>query len=154
MALSDDVQARVPSQVLIEHTNPRDASAASIETTKLAQACTSVQYRFEMYAQETYSSSNNYHVELAVHGVVMLLRIWGSGDWTSTTAMWEWFRGECEVYKAIGPRARIVPATNSPLKPSNEDWTAETIRPWSDGPQFYDILPRRSAGTIEDLRET
>lgn len=152
MALSDDVQDRIPEQILIEHTNPRDPSATSIDTTLLTQATTSVQYRFQMYAQETYSSGNEYHVELAVHGTLALLRLWGAGDWSSTKDLWEWFRGECEAYKVIGPRARIVPSTNSPLTPSNEDWPAVTIRPWSDPLQFYDIIPRRAQGTVEDFR--
>ena len=153
MALSDDVILRVPNQVLVECTNPRNPAATALDATLLAQASTSVTFRFQMYAQETYSSLNEYHVELAVHGVVALLRIWGSGDWTSSKDLWEWFKGECAAYKAIGPRSRIVPSTNSPLVPSNEEWPAGTVRPWSDDPQFYDILPRRSAGTIEDFRE-
>jgi hypothetical protein len=152
MTLQADVILRIPDQVLQEVTNPRDPSATAVDTTLLAQACTSVLYRFQMYAQETYSSSNGYHVELAVHGVLGLLRIWGAGDWSSTKDLWEWFRGECAAYRAIGPRARIVPATNSPLTPSNEEWPAATIRPWSDDQQFYDIIPRRRAGTIEDFR--
>jgi hypothetical protein len=153
MTLADDVILRVPDQVLIEHTNPRASNATAVETTKLAQATTSVLFRFQMYAQETYDSTNGYHVELAVHGVLGLLRIWGSGDWSSTKDLWEWFKGECEAYKVIGPRARITPTTNSPLKPTNEEWPSEVIRPWSDPAQFYDIIPRRRAGTIEDFRE-
>jgi hypothetical protein len=154
MALADDVILRIPNQVLIENTNPRDPSATEIDTTLLAQAATSVQFRFQMYAQETYSSLNEYHVELAVHGVLGLLRIWGSGDWGSTKDLWEWFRSECAAYRSIGPRARIVPSTNSPLTPSNEEWPSTTIRPWSDDPQFYDILPNRRSGTVEDFRNT
>lgn len=151
MALSDDVQSRVPPQLLIELTNPRDDTATSIGSTLLTQAATSVTYRFQMYAQETYSSTNNYHVELAVHGVVGLLRLWGSGSWGQSREFWEWFKTECEAYRDIGPRARITPTTNSPLTPSNEEWdSSDTIRPWSDDREFYDITPRRG-GVVDDL---
>jgi len=151
MALVDEVTARVPSQVLIELTNPRDSDETAADATKLAQAATSVQTRFAIYAEEAYSSSNDYHVELCVHGVVGLLQMWGSASWSSAKKFWEWFREECERYKAIGPRARIVPTTNSPYTPSNEEWDAtEPIRPWSDDREFYDILSRRG-GVIDDL---
>ena len=154
MTLAAEVQARIPSQVLIELTNLRATNATALDSTVLAQACTSITYRFQMYAQETYSSSNEYHIEICVHGVVGLLRMWGAGAWGPSKEFWEWFKSECEVYKAIGPRARIVPATNSPLTPSNEDWDASsTIRPWSDDREFYDILLRRG-GVIDDLDDT
>ncbi len=43
MTLATEVQARYPTQVLKELTNPRGTAAVSLDSTKLAQACTSIE---------------------------------------------------------------------------------------------------------------
>lgn len=150
MALIDDVQKRIPEQVLIEASGPRDSGAEEINLSKLAQAAASVEVRIQMYAEETYDADNDYHVELAVHGVVGLLDLWGSGDPQSVREFWEWFKGECQQYRDIGPRARIQPQTNSPLQPSDEDATGERQYPWADDREFRDILFRRGSTGTDD----
>lgn len=70
MALSDDVQNRIPSTRLIELTNPRDSSATSIDTTVLGYAVTDITGDFELLSCETFSDSNPVHVAICVPAVV------------------------------------------------------------------------------------
>ncbi len=147
MALVDDVKLRVPGQTLIEVTNPRGgASPTAIDETKLSQACSSIEARFGIYAQETYSSSVAIHVELCVEGAVSLLRKWGGNTYAASKAWWGEFREECERVAASRARGRIEPSTDSETTPTEENPTGIALRPWADDSAFRGLVPRRPGG--------
>lgn len=149
MALSDDVIARVPGAILIGLTNPLGGSApTSTNTTLLAQACSSIEAWFGTYAQETYTSSVAIHVEVAVRGVVALLKRWGAGEYAMASEDWAAFRSECETVRATRSRARIQPQTTAVQTPTAED---ANEKPPFDDSRFRDILGTLAAGPDDDL---
>lgn len=148
MALSDDVQDRIPSQLLKELTNPRDPDATTIDSTLLAKAATDVQARFETYAEEEYDSSVTIHVSIAVEGVVGLLRRWGAGKYGAAKEFWADFREECERMAMTRTRARITPTSSSELTPSDENPDGGTKRPWADD-QHFTPLHTRHTGAVD-----
>lgn len=145
MAISADVISRVPDAILIGLTNPRGGAApTSVGSTLLTRACDSIQTWFGTYAQETYDSTVAIHVEVAVKGVVALLKRWGAGEYALAAEDWAAFKSECETVRNTRARARIEPATTSELTPSDEvDGSAE-VRPWADPDRYRGFLPRRT----------
>lgn len=142
MALSDDVIARVPSGMLVALTNPRGGAApTSNDSGWLERACTSIQTWFETYAQEPYDSSVGIHVEVAVKGVVALLKTWGAGEYAMSAESWDAWRLECERVRETRSRGRIVPTTSSELTPSDEVSPGSTVRPWSDPAHLRGLVP-------------
>jgi hypothetical protein len=151
MTLATEVQARVPSAVLVALTNPRSPDATSINSTTLAQACTSIEAFLGTYAQETYDGTVPIHLEVAIKGVVGLLRLWGAGYYEGDKAFWEDFKSDCEAIAKTRARARITPTTNSDLTPSDENATGAEMRPWADDSGYRALLPRRvGSDTDED----
>lgn len=149
MALSDDVQSRVPSAILIGLTNPRGGAApTSIGTTLLTQACSSIQTWFETYAQETYSSSVAIHVEVAVRGVVALLKRWGAGEYALASEDWAAFKSECETIRSTRARARIQPQTTGVQVPTADEAGS---KPPFDDTRFREIASTLVAGPDDDL---
>lgn len=144
MALTDEVQSRVPSQQLIELTNPRDTTASAIDSTVLAQAASSIEAYFGRDAEESYDSTVAIHVEVCVNGVIALLRLWADGLYEGTQDFWDSFRAECGRVRAVRSRARIEPSTTSLTNHSTD--TRTTIRPEFDDEQFAD-------STLNDPRD-
>lgn len=58
MTLIADVQARIPSQTLIEWTNQRDATATSVNTTLLQSVCDDVESDLAVELGYTYGAVN------------------------------------------------------------------------------------------------
>ncbi len=151
MALSNDVQARIPAAILVQLTNPRGGSAPnSVGESLLSQACDDVEAYFNTYAEEVYDSSVSIHVAVAVRGVEGLLRLYGSGHYTGSKEFWADFQSECDRIKATRSRARIQPYTNSQLTPSTENETGGTKRPWSDDKAWAGHEPRRYGSDTEE----
>lgn len=151
MALADDVALHIPAATLVQLTNPRDGHApTSVGTAKLTRACSRVTYWFAIYAGAEYDSSQPIHVDIAVDGVVALLRKWGgsSKGWAQTT--WDQFKEACAELAEVSTRARPEPATNSELTPSDENPSGTTVRPWSDPSRFRGILPSPSSSADVD----
>lgn len=142
-ALATAVEARYHEQQLKELTNPRDASATTINSTKLEQACTSVQTYFGTYAQETYDSTVDIHVEVAVRGVVALLQSWGGSAQGVARIKWDAWLEEVKAVRNTRARARIEPATTSELTPSDEVTDGEEVRPWADRQHYRRLLPEQ-----------
>lgn len=149
MTLATEVQARIPSAVLVSLTNPRSPDATTVNATTLAQACSSIEAWFGTYAQETYDGTVPIHLEAAVKGVIGLLRDWGAGYYEGSKTFWTDFREECERIAKTRARARITPTTSSELTPSEENETGAEMRPWSDDSGYRTLLPRR-IGTDAD----
>lgn len=141
MALSDEVIARYPAQVLVEVTNPRDPSASSNGTTLLDQAAASIQNAwFKQYAQQEYDSTDAMHVEVAVDGVMALLFKWGATLRGVARTEWETWVAAARDLASVSSRARIVPTTNSELTPSDENPTGGIVRPWGDPTHFAGLV--------------
>ena len=146
MALIDDVELRIPAQVLVSITNPDDNTATGPKTSALILAVSDIQTYFETYAQEAYSSLVPIHALVCVKGVRELLSSRGGGDRMGSSEFWDKFRLECERVRDTRARARIVPSTNSQLTPSQENQTDGELRPWSDSTHFTPLHTRRQAG--------
>jgi len=153
MALVDDVALRYPSQLLLELTNGRDATASSVDATVLAQAASSIEAYFQTYAEETYDGTVAIHLEIACKGVVGLLRQWSAGTYEGSREFWNDLKEECDRIKGTRSRARIVPSSNSQLAPTDENPTGERLRPWSDDTVFRGLVPRRVSGLGDTERD-
>jgi len=148
MALSDEVTLRYPEQVVKELTNPRSSSATTVDSTKLSQACTSVQAYFGLYAQAAYDSTKPVHVEVAVRGVVALLQSWGGSANGVARIKWDAWIEECRAVRDTRARARIQPQTTGVQVPSTED---ANQKPPFDDSRFREIGTSLSAGPDPDL---
>jgi len=145
MALEDDVTARLPAQVILEATNPRDATATSNNATKLTNAVADIQEWFETYAQQEYDSTVTMHQMICVQGVRDLLNEYGSGDRVGSAEFWEKFRAKCVDFSERSiARGRIEPTGSSQTVHSTSD--ATTIRPEFDDEQFSDRAPFEPRG--------
>lgn len=69
MALSDDVQNRIPVERLKELT-AGTAGAAAVDTTILGYAATDIQGDFELLSSEAYDNTNPVHLAIAVPAVM------------------------------------------------------------------------------------
>jgi hypothetical protein len=138
MALSDEVALRYPTQILKELTNPRTPSASSVDSTKLAQACTSVQRQFRTYAQMDYDSTLVEHVDVAVDGVVALLQRWGGSSRSIARIKWTDWIEECRALRDTGPRARFRPTSSGNLTKTAERPNEKAA---FDSARFEDVVP-------------
>lgn len=150
MALSDEVTSRIPSQILIELTNPRDNAATTVDAAKLTAACDAIEDRFAVYAQASYDSTDGSHVEACVLGVLAQLRAWGGGFSDASMKGLTEFREECERIRGVGARATITPTTDSERTPSDENPTGGVLRPWADRDTFRGIRPRQPGADWDD----
>lgn len=142
-ALATAVEARYPAQVLNELTNPRDSTATSFNSTKLEQAVTSVQVYFATHAQEDYDSTVGIHVEVAVRGVIALLQSWGGSAQGVARIKWDAWLEEVKAVRNTRARARLEPATNSELTPSDEVDGTQEVRPFADRQRYRRLLPEQ-----------
>lgn len=152
MSLSDDIIARVPKQVLVEHTNQRDAAAKAINTSFLGQVATDIQTWFETYAQESYSSSVAIHVQVCIRGAMSLMRDFGGHTFGASAEWWEKFEAACKAVKATRSRARLTPKNDSDLTPSDENTGTDEMRPWADD-RYFDGMTLERGGTTGRDRE-
>lgn len=151
MALADDVALRIPAAALLRLTNPEGGlTPTSQDSTKLAQACSSIEAYFARDAEETYDGTVAIHLEVAVRGVVGLLKEWGAGNHVGSKDFWDGFREECVRVKNTRSRARITPTTNSQLTPSEENPSGEEKRPWADDDLFRGLVPARPSNDDDD----
>ena len=139
MALSDEVQSRYSSQLLINASNPQLSTATSIDTARLTLACTDVQAAFEVMCGVAYDNTVATHVAYAVEGVFQrLLVLTGQAsidtwkDWKATLK---------DELALVTGRDRIEPTTDSLLSPT-EDTMGDL--PQSDRKNFRGLIPRNA----------
>ena len=119
MALADHVTDRFgsTSPFLIQITNHDNGDAGSINSTRLAEAVSSAEGQFLVYANVTYDDALEQHVDAGVNGVIAYLRMWSSAQGKATPEM-EKFRDELRDIAKISSRKRITPVTG--VRPRTE----------------------------------
>jgi hypothetical protein len=117
MALTDEVQSRFSSQILINVTNPQNSAATTVDTTRLGNASTDVQADFQIEAGIAYDNTVATHVNVAVDGVYakLLIRAGQGGK-----AEHDEYIERLRALKLITGRDRISPSTDSLLSPSTD----------------------------------
>lgn len=115
MALTDEVQARYSSQILINVTNPQNTAATSIDTTRLNNAITDVQSEFKKRGI-TYDNTVDTHIATAVPGVFARLLLFAAQD--GSREMWKEFLEDVRFLSETTSRDRIKPDTDSLLDKS------------------------------------
>jgi hypothetical protein len=135
MALTDEVQSRYSTQLLINASNPQSAAATTIDTTRLNNAVTDVQAAFKKRGI-TYDNTIDTHVATAVPGVYARLLVvtgqdGGREEWTA-------FLDDLKLLAETTSRDRVVPYTDSLLSPTQD--TSGDL-PMFDRKQFEGYVP-------------
>lgn len=138
MALSDEVQSRYPSQILVNLTNPQSTTAATVNTTTLDLAATDVQADFKIHAGIAYDGTDARHVSVACEGVIAKL-LERTGHAKAGEREESYFRRLKALANVTG-RDRILPTSGSPLTPSTPDPNV-THRPSFDDDIWGGIIP-------------
>lgn len=138
MALTDEVQGRIATQLLVELTNHGDTSATSINTTRLNYACTDATALFRRRTGLTLDVTIADHVWPAVLAVVFLLHNYpgGSGQ-RLDEARKRWEEAGDELARTIGSRRVVTAETSSLYAPTQEE---QDERPATDRQRWSDYV--------------
>ena len=139
MALADDIQNRISTQLLTELTNPNDATATTVDTTILGYAISDVTGDFLSYGI-TLDSTDASHLAVAIDGVLFRLN---SYKGIPANKLETRFYAGLDRIEQVGPRSHILPVTDSEVTPSDErpDSISE-VRPAFDPDHFGGFAPR------------
>lgn len=136
MALTDEVQGRIATQLLVELTNHGDTSATTINTTRLNYACTDATALFARRTGLTLDVTIAAHVWPAVLAVLYVLHTYPGGDGARLDgAKKRWEEAGDELARTIGAR-RVVPTETSSLYEPTPERDQE--RPASDKDRWRD----------------
>lgn len=144
MALVDEVVSRYSAARLKQITNPDAPATVSYDAARLALAATDAEARFVTLVGLELDLTDAQHVDVAVEGVVAILKARGGmQDGASAISA---FTDACNKYAHATSRARLVPTTDSPVVPSEEE----------SGPGFADpsiwthFAPDSPAGSADE----
>lgn len=144
MTVSSDLQARYPSQTLIELTNPRTKGASSINTTLLDKAIEDAGGDFKTYVQSEYDSTNPAHVTVMCAGVICKLQQWGGATGGTARIRFDDWVERCRSLARVGARGHEGPVSNSTLTPSTPQPNGSgVVRPEFDDAFFRPMIPLR-----------
>jgi len=140
MALTDEVQGRYSTQLLVNASNPQNSGATTIDTTRLSYACTDVTAEFTKRGI-TYDNTVATHVATAVPGVYarLLVMTGQSGD-----ELWQRFMDDLQLLSETTSRDRIMPTTDSLLE-ATEDTSGDL--PASDRKNMEGYIPDGASGS-------
>ena len=120
MALSDEVQNRWSSQILINAFNPQDSTATTLSTgvdSKFALAIADVEAGFEIYAGVTFDNTKSTHKMIATEGVLIRgLVFTGQSDLTH----WDSWINRLRDLGLVTGRDRLSMYTDSTLSPTRD----------------------------------
>lgn len=129
MALSDEVTSRYSNELLVQLTNQGNLSATTVNSTRLAAACTDAAAEFETLTGAEFDVTNAKHLVAGLEGVMMFLHDRAQNG-PDAEAHRKKFESKCEgIRLTIGGNARIAPTTNSLLTPSDEVPEGREVRP-------------------------
>lgn len=129
MALSDEVTARYSNELLVQLTRQGSLSETTVNSTRLAAACTDAEAEFETLAGVVFDVSIGKHLVAGLEGVLMFLHDRAQNG-PDAEAHRKKFEAKCEAIRlTIGGNARIMPTTNSLLTPSDEVAEGAEVRP-------------------------
>lgn len=135
MTLLSDYQARYSDQLRTNWSNPQDSAPTTPDTAAETLAAADAQADFEAICGSAYVSTNATHVSAGVPLVVAKLQVYtGQADETYYDKALDRCRN---IYRLVLGRNRIVPTTDSTLKPTTDQ--ANQL-PWSDRQNFIDYI--------------
>lgn len=121
MALTDEVQGRIATQLLVELTNHGDTSTTTINTTRLNYACADAAALFGRRVGVALDVTVADHVWPACLAVLYVLHTYPGGDGTRLDgAKKRWEEAGDELARTIGARRVVTPATSSLYAPTQE----------------------------------
>jgi hypothetical protein len=141
MTLLADYQNRYSTQIRTGASNPQDSTATTPDTNQETRAAADAQADFEAICGVAYDSDVTTHVAAGVPLVLYRLLLY------TAQADQEEYDKQLERldrwYKRVLARDRILPFTNSTLRPSTE---APTSEPWSDPSNFERYIGNSPGG--------
>lgn len=141
MSLSTEVQARYPTQRLVNLTNAGAGDTGSVNTTRLDAACTDVAALFKIHAGIAFDATDARHVAVACEGVIgqLEVRLGSSG---SRKRIKEWIDEELKPLSLVTGRNKVTPTTDSQLTPTSDLDPGQTLRrPDFDRRRFEKFTP-------------
>lgn len=137
-ALSTAAQVRISSQALIQLTND-DATATSINTTRLDACCSDAIGDFESITGMTHDTSIAAHLSTLVTGVLYYLEKYKCREGALMNSHMKQFYGACEGFRR---RAWASPSTTSTLTPTRDTTGAtpdmdRSKKVWQSGGTVY-----------------
>lgn len=157
MALIDEVTARIPTQRLINLTNPNDSDATSISNTPLINAIADMGAEFEVLSGTPFDDTDDKHISIGITGVVIHLQKWIQTFTEEVQTAYSLWRDMIEKYRIThGTAKRMLPKTNSQLSPTNPDVTSDgrSKAPMFDSGVFEEMVPNKPASARDDDRGT
>jgi hypothetical protein len=150
MTLSAEVQARFSAQRLIELTNPDNAPATTIDSTRLNNAIADVGADFQIYAGVVLDDTNALHIAVGVQGVEAYLMMRQGVTSEERNKLFDKWKERLKEMSKVGARDRILPQTTSTLEPSEERAGA---KPFFDYQSMSDLVPDQphSSDDIQEL---
>lgn len=144
MALTDEVQGRVATQLLVELTNHGDTAATTINTTRLNYACADAEALFLERVGITFDATVIKHVWPAVLAVLYVLHTYPGGDGARLDgARKRWEEAGDALAQTAGERRMPTYETSSRYDPSRE---AMNERPASDRERWGNYVIGQGGG--------
>lgn len=133
--LATAVQARVPTDRLIQLTRKNSVGSTTVDSTVLEYAVTDAAAQFLISAGVTFDDTNAEHIMLGVQGVMALLSMW-NGQEAGEKDRFRFVQA-LERYRAVHANARITPVGTRTTGPSDDvDSTGQERRPEFDRTRF------------------
>jgi phage gp36-like protein len=137
-ALASAVQARYPSQTLVELTRRKSTSSTTLDSAVLELAVTDVTAQIAIYAGVTLDTADARHLSVACEGVIARLKVWSRESPDASAADWKAWLESATALGKVTSRNRSAVVTTSELTPSREvEDDGEEVAPVFD-PQSFD----------------
>lgn len=138
MPLIDRVTARIPSQRLIELTNPKTTGTGTpINTTILQLAVDDTEADFRIHAMQVYDDTDNRHIATGIQRVIFYLMEYAAQGAANLEERETRTRELLERLSEVTSRARLSPELRAREVASSED---EAL---IEDDEFVDYIPAR-----------
>lgn len=115
MSLSSNVQGRYQTRRLVALTNPEDRTGTTIDTTRLAYACTDAEAEFQRRTATEYDDTVPAHVDVCVELVVLKLMERGGGSIEATERQRQRVEQQFDSLARVTGRDRPEPTSSGGL---------------------------------------
>lgn len=142
MALLDDYQARVNTQLRTNWSNPGNTAATTPNTTLEALAASDVAGRFLAETAATYDSTNAIHVDTAVFAVALKLQVWtGQVD----NSVYESYIDTIKRTGLVLGHDRLTPSTDSTKTRTPDPANSKVAADWTQFIGYVPAIPTNSS---------
>ena len=141
--LATAVQARYPTQTLVDLTRRKNTASTTPDTTVLELAVDDVTAAFGIYVGVALDTANAKHLLVACDGVLARLKSWTRESPDAAKGDWEVWLASALALAKVTSRDRSPVLTTSLLTPTVEAESGETVRPAFDADAFDGYAPAR-----------